>query len=225
MMTITNQELFVNAFLEAEQITNNKYLNKENFTFEFSQKFENKMQKLIAKENRIRFSTRRKISKALLAAIIAITVMFTGLMSVSATRAPFIEFVKKIFPQYNQIALSEESTPSVSTIETEYTLTDLPERYDIDTYQKNDYNVFTIWKNTNGEEIVFQQSIIDADISIDNEHNYKKVLINGYEAYLNEYDFNSSLIWNDGNYWFVLNVPNDLNKELVDMAEKISEKN
>lgn len=220
-----SKELFIKAFTEAEEIDNSKLKSEDETVWNFSDKFESSMNVLIRKNKHIRLSTRRKIKKGLLAAIIAIIIMFTGLMSVSATRAPFIEFVKKIFPQYNQIALSEESTPSVSTIETEYTLTDLPERYDIDTYQKNDYNVFTIWKNTNGEEIVFQQSIIDADISIDNEHNYKKVLINGYEAYLNEYDFNSSLIWNDGNYWFVLNVPNDLNKELVDMAEKISEKN
>ena len=40
---MTNKELFVNAFIEAEKIEYTDYLDKSFFTFEFSPKFEKKM--------------------------------------------------------------------------------------------------------------------------------------------------------------------------------------
>ena len=155
------KELFVKAFMEAERLDNQKMPNEEEIKWEFSEKFERSMNKLIKKNDRIQLSTRRNIKKGLLAAIIAIIVLFTGLMSVSATRTPFIEFIKKIFPKYNEITISEESTPPVNTIETEYTLTALPQGYVLDTYQSDEYSVFAIWKNDRGEEISFSQRLLE----------------------------------------------------------------
>ena len=74
-------------------------------------------------------------------------------MSVTATRTPFIEFIKKVFPQYNEITLSEESTPPVDKIETEYTLTDLPDDFEMTEYQKDDLVVMSKWENQTGEEL------------------------------------------------------------------------
>lgn len=150
-----SKDLFIKALLEAEELDNSKLKSEEEIEWNFSKSFESKMNKLIKKNNRIKLSTRRKIRKGLIAAIIAVIVLFTGLMSVSATRTPFIEIIKEVFPQYNEITLSDESTPPVDTIETEYTLTDLPPEYVLDTYQKDEYSVFCIWKNNNNQEIVF----------------------------------------------------------------------
>ena len=220
-----SKKLFIKAFMEAEQISNAEFINTENKDITFSKEFERKMDKLIKKDKRIHFSVRRTIRKGLIAAIIAIIVTFTGLMSVSATRTPFIEFIKKVFPQFNEITLSEESTPPVERIETEYTLTDLPEGFEISVYQKDELGIFTVWKNSNNSEIMFSQEILDPNLSIDTEHHYEEITINGYNAYLNHYEFNSSLKWTDGSYWFILSVPNNLNDNLINMAENISEKN
>lgn len=219
------KELFVKAFMEAERLDNQKMPNEEEIKWEFSEKFERSMNKLIKKNDRIRLSTRRNIRKGLLAAIIAIIVLFTGLMSVSATRTPFIEFIKKIFPKYNEITISEESTPPVNTIETEYTLTALPQGYVLDTYQSDEYSVFAIWKNDKGEEIVFSQNVLGSNISVDTEYNYEEVYVNGLKAYLNTYEYNSVLNWSDNQYWFILNVPSVLSDDIITMAENISEKN
>lgn len=219
------KELFVKAFMEAERLDNQKMPNEEEIKWEFSEKFERSMNKLIKKNDRIRLSTRRNIRKGLLAAIIAIIVLFTGLMSVSATRTPFIEFIKKIFPKYNEITISEESTPPVNTIETEYTLTALPQGYVLDTYQSDEYSVFAIWRNDKGEEIVFSQNVLGSNISVDTEYNYEEVYVNGLKAYLNTYEYNSVLNWSDNQYWFILNVPSVLSDDIITMAENISEKN
>lgn len=225
MIAITNQELFVNAFLEAEQISNTKYLNKEDYTFEFSEKFEKRMQKLISKENRIKFSTRRKISKSLLAAIIAIMVMLTGLMSVSASRQKIIKFIETIFPKYTQVELSKDSTPSLDTIETAYTLGCVPDGFALEQYNQDEVSVFAIWKNGNGEEIVFLQNLLDGDLSIDNEHRYNVVNINGYNAYIYSRNSTYEICWNDENYRYRLNIPVHYKDDLIVMVKNIIENN
>ena len=93
---MTNRELFVKAFLKADEREIAPYQNKSDFTYDFSESFEKKMSKLSAKNNRISIRTRRSISKALLAAVIATAVLFTGIMSVSATREKVVEFVESI---------------------------------------------------------------------------------------------------------------------------------
>lgn len=220
-----SKEQFLKAFMEAERIDNSNLKSEDEIEWDFSEKFEKSMNQLIKKNNYIKLSTRRKIRKGLLAAILAIIVAFTGLMSVSATRTPFVEFMKKVLPQFNEVTLSDEATPPVERIETEYTLTNLPEGYEIKEYQKDDLGIFSVWKNKNGDEIVFSQNLIDTNFTFDNEHNYQETNINGYEAYLNTYEFESSLKWSDGYYWFVIKVPISLNNELINIAENISVKN
>lgn len=220
-----SKELFIKAFMEAERIDNSSLKSEDEIEWDFSEKFEKSMNQLIKKNNHIKLSTRRKIRKGLLAAILAIIVAFTGLMSVSATRTPFVEFMKKVLPQFNEVTLSEESTPPVERIETEYTLTNLPDGFEITEYQKDELVVMSKWENQIGEDIVLFQEILDSNLSIDTEHSYEEIVINGYSAYLNKYELNSSLKWTDGYYWFTLSVPNNLHNEVITLAENISEKN
>lgn len=219
-----SKDLFVKAFLEAEKLDNAQLKKEEDIEWSFSKRFENSMNKLIKKNNRIGMSTRLKIRKGLIAAIIAIIVMFTGLMSVSATRMPFIEFIKKVFSQYNQITLSDESTQLVDTIETEYTLTDLPLGYVLDTYQKDEYSVFSIWKNNNNQEIVFSQQLLDTNFTIDNEHKYREIEINGNTAFYTEDENGAAIVWSDGYYWFTIVVPKDNINDIKNLQEKICKK-
>lgn len=219
------KELFAKAFMDAERLDYAKLPSEDEIKWDFSEKFKKSMNKLIRKNNRIQLSTRRAVTKSLIAAIVAIMVLFAGLMSVSATRTPFIEFVKKVFSQYNEITLSENSMSPVERIETEYTLTDLPDDFEMTEYQKDDLVVMSKWENQTGEEIVLFQEILDPNLSIDTEHNFQELNINGFEAYLMIAENNSILSWTNGYYWFTLNVPNDLQRIIIDLAKNISEKN
>lgn len=183
------------------------------------------MDMLIKKNNRIKLSTRRTAAKSLLAAIIAILLLFTGLMSCAAIREPIVEFVKKVFPKYNEITLIESSIPPVDNFEIEYTLTNLPEGYELKEYQKYHFKLFSVWENENNEEIVFSQNLLDSSFTIDNEHGYREFEINGFKAYLTEDTSGAFLIWSDGYYWFTLNVPSSSKDEIIIMAENICEKN
>lgn len=220
------KKLFVQALIEAESKEISKLKGEDEIEWEFSEKFENSMNRLIRKNNHIRLSTRRTVRRGLLAAIIALIAAFSGLMSVSAIREPIVKFVKKVFSNRNEITLSENSTLPVDRIETEYTLSELPEEYELTTYEKDEIGVFSRWKSSVDEsEIVFSQDILLVNMSIDNEHNYRETSVNGYTAYLNQYEFNTSLTWTDGTYLFTLNVPNSLNIDITDLAKNIIEKN
>ena len=221
---MNNKELFIQAFLEADRIETEKYYNKDSFHYEFSKAFEKKMNRLIAKHNRISIYTRKRISRVLIAAIVAIIIMITGLMSVSASRERIIEFVENIFSQYTQIELSKDSPPTPDTIETAYTIGSIPKEFKLKEYNVNETNVFAIWTNSKGEEIVFSQDILDSEISIDNEHNYERLMINGFPAYKSTNTSNSFITWCNGNYWYTISVPINYKDELIIMAESIQKK-
>lgn len=219
------KELFINAFMEAEQISNLEFMNTKNADIIFSKAFEQKMDKLLKKDKRIHFSTRRKIRNGLIAAIIAIIIAFTGLMSITATRTPFVEFFKTEGNGFVEIDMDEYSTPPVERIETEYELTAIPDEFTLKTYQKEELGVFVIWANDQDEEIVFSQDLLDTHFSIDSEHGYRELTKNGYTAYMIYNERGSMLLWRDDYYWFQISVPGSLNDELMSMSENVSEKN
>lgn len=221
---MTNKELFVNAFIEAEKIEYTDFLDKSFFTFEFSPKFEKKMSKLISKEHRIKFSTRSKISKSLIAAVVAIIVMFTGLMSVSATRRKAVDFIEKIFPNYISIALTDDSKPKYNYIETEYTISNVPKEYKLVQYLKNEFSVSVIWENPEGNQLLFEQDIISTDITIDNEHILNKTDINGNKAYIYGENNNLYIAWNDGVYWYCIGEDSSDEDKIINYAKNISKK-
>lgn len=219
------KELFKQSLIEVKDKELSKLKSGDEIEWEFSEKFENSMNKLIKKNNHIQLLTRRTVRKGLLAAIIALIVAFTGLMSVSATRKPFIEFIKKVFSQYNDISISKDSTLPVDRIETEYTLMDLPSGYKLETYNNYDTSVFSVWKNENGDEIAFGQDILSMEFDIDNEHNYQEFNVNGYPAFYTEDNSGAFLTWTDGYYWFEINVSGNEIDYLKNAPEKIIEKN
>ena len=221
---MTNKELFVNAFADAEKIEYKNYLDKLLFTFDFSSNFEKKMSKLISKERRIKFSTRRKISKSFLAAVIAAVIMFTGTMSVSATRRKAVDFIEKVFPKHITIELSDDSVPKYDYLQTEYTLSSVPNGYELTEYEKTEYSVWSVWKNVNGDEIVFSQAVVGGSMSVDNEHNLEYLKINGYKAYLITEEYNCTLVWNDSNYQYTIDVPMNEKDNIIQMAENIIQK-
>ena len=219
------KELFAKAFMEAERRDHNGLPGEDKIEWDFSKKFEKSIDKLIRQNNRIQLSTRRTVTKSLLAAIIAILLLFTGLMSCAAIREPIVEFVKKVFPKYNEITLIESSIPPVDNFEIEYTLTNLPEGYVLKENQKYHFSLFSVWENINNEKILFSQNLLDSSFAIDNEHGYREFEINDFKAYFGETERGAFLIWSDGYYWFTLNVPSSSKDEIIIMAENISEKN
>lgn len=220
-----SKELLKNAFMEAEKTVYSEYKSEDRIEYDFSEQFEREMNKLIAKDNRIKLYTRRRISAALIAALIAVIIMFTGLMSVSATRKAFFEIIEKFGTENVQIILSGESTPPVDRIETAYTLSEVPEGFELSILQLEETSVFIVWKNEAGEEISFMQGLLDGDRTIDTEHGFEMLSINGYNAYLTVYDYQTIIVWTDGKYWLSLSVPFSSKEYILELVNNISEIN
>jgi len=219
------KKLFAKAFIEAESEGLSSLGSEDGIVWSFSEKFEKSMNTLVKKNSSIKLSTRRTVRRSLLAAIITLIIMFASLMSVSATRNSAIRFVKKVFWNRNSINIEKNVKIPFETIETEYTLSDLPEGYRIKSYDKDDFGVFVIWINENGDEIVFAQDTLAMHFDIDNEHDYHEYEINGYTAYYTGNEHGAFLIWTDGNYWFSASGPKNAIDYVKSAPEKIVEKN
>lgn len=63
------KKLFMKAFMEAERLDNADLPREDEIEWDFSKKFETSMEKLIRQNNHMQLSTRRTVSKSLLAAL------------------------------------------------------------------------------------------------------------------------------------------------------------
>ncbi|MBQ7740036.1 MAG: DUF4367 domain-containing protein [Eubacterium sp.] len=185
------------------------------------------MNKLIAKDKRISLYKRKKISKALIAAIIALIIAIMGIATVSAYRnssGNIIEYIEQKFSTVTDASISSYSSGYPETIETEYTLPSIPNGYKRTYYNSNEYVKMTAWTNDENKVISFSQYVLDSLNIIDNEHGYKKIKINGYPAYINKSKYDCTITWSDGNYWFTLQLPNEYYDNLITEAKSIVKK-
>lgn len=219
------KKLFVQALIEAENKEISKLKGEDEIEWEFSEKFENSMNKLIRKNNHIRLSTRRTVRRGLLAAIIALIAVFSGLMSVSATREPIVNFIMNKFGGTTEIKASESYIPTHKTIEKNYIITDIPEGYALYLYEENEHDNLTVWKNANGSILEFSQDLLSLSFSIDNKFNCKKLEINGYEAFYYTGENFACLVWTDGEYWFKVYGTADAEDYIMTAPYHIIEKN
>ena len=104
-MEIT-KKVFVKALLDAEEKEKVRLKSEDDISWDFSDKFENSMEKLLRKNNRIKLSTRANVRRGLVAALIAMIIMFVGLMSVSATREAIITFIVNRGKHETEISLN-----------------------------------------------------------------------------------------------------------------------
>lgn len=88
------------------------------------------------------------------------------------------------FGETTEIKVSESYIPTHKTIEKNYIITDIPEGYALYSYEENEHDNMTVWKNANGSILEFSQNLLSLSFSIDNKFNCKKLEINGYEGLL-----------------------------------------
>lgn len=224
-MKMTNKALFIQAFTDAERITNAGYADKAAFAhYTFSDRFEKRMQRLIARHNRISLGTRRRLSRALLAAVLALLILLTGLMSVSASRKKILEFLVTTFSNGTEVLVLDTPSDTPQTIETAYTLSAVPKGFSLVQDDMDNLGVMTIWRNSAGEEIAFYQELLSMSFSFDTENKYEEINLNEYPAYMYWADSTCGFCWSDGSYWFSISAPIEYKNDLINMAKTIVEK-
>lgn len=225
---MNDRDLFVKAFMEAEEKTNSCYHDEASVNWQFSKGFENKMSALLQpNSNKEAPRTHKGIKiRRLIAAAVAAALILAAAVTAYAQYDSIVQFVEKIKRQYVEVTLDESSVIKIDYIEREYALSSVPEGFSQITYQKEETSVFSVWENESGEQIVFSQTTLgNMSNSIDNEHDMTFLEINGYKAYLTKDNYGALLTWTDGEYWFVLSVPSSLENQILDMQKNILEKN
>ena len=165
---MTREELF-NAFREVASEEFAYIPNEEDIEYEFSERFNKKMDKLFKKIERNCTYPTVRISKRIITVIAAILIIFAGLMSVSAIREPIVNFIVEKYETFVEFFFLGDTSEQ---IEYEYGFSEIPDGFDLVT-EKSDYDViYSEYRNeTTGDEIVFTQTITDGlSLRVDNEH-------------------------------------------------------
>lgn len=112
---------------------------------------------------------------------------------------------------------------SPTVIEEEYTLSVVPEGYKLYKSSSSDIHQFTIYRNDDNKELIFQQTIKSKYNSHINTEGYaiEEILIADFDGICVEYEketgVNSTLIWNSNDY--ILELQGNFTKdELINLA-------
>lgn len=173
----------------------------------FSERFEKRMKKLVAREATHPWAIRHPVAKNLIAAVIVIILLFALSMSVGAVRDKVVNFFLKHFQDHDEITFD---LPQKDTIETEYEISSIPQGFVL--LSKNSANPSIIswtYSNENGSTILFRQYLASPSHSttIDNERTQMKTIeVDDQIVFVSEDYKVLTLIWDYDGYVFWLMV-------------------
>ena len=220
---MTREELF-NAFREVASEEFAHIPNEEDIEYEFSERFNKKMDKLFKKiERNCNYPTVRP-TKKIITVLAAILILFAGLMSVGAIREPIVNFVLDFFEDHIDFGFSGDISQE---IEYEYSFSEVPEGFEQTVKNNEGGTIYTEYTNKNtGDIIILTQSITDSDdISVDKEHGtITKTFIEGMEVYVYEHHSDNYInaIMTKGNYSIMVIYYGDIkNEEFIGLVKSI----
>ena len=156
-----------------------------------------------------------KLTKAKIAAIlIAATLVLVG--CAAAYRNEIRDFIETVYEDYISVGF-ENSDEAPKHIEEYYELTYLPEGYYIKDNIQSDLSNRYILKNNQGDEIIFDQTVLNSSSNLDSERGEQYMLyIDGKEIYCRDYyDIGCCYIWNDGRYSLSIHSTDPIDEETL----------
>lgn len=216
---------FMRALKESFEEDCDKLMSEEIPNYETSAKFEKKMQKLIKSQRKPYFKLISTGGRRAACIIAAVVVLSVSSLSVKAVRKTVLEFI------LNPVSDGEaEITTSVygvdnypNTIEEEYYISEIPEGFECDLYDKCEAWVDYSYTNDEGDYIVFRQEIKDVFGGVyDIEHSvfYEYTDDDGQKYLIHECGSQYSIIWENGKYIFIIGSNLD-KEEILDLCRSI----
>lgn len=176
----------INAFREVASDEFIHIPNEENIEYEFSEKFNKNMKKLLKKAEHKDIYRSAKISKRIIAVAAAIVIILAGLMSVSAIREPVVEYIIEMFDNSMDFNFAGDTS---KIIEYEYGFSKIPEGFNLANKTSDEGVIYSEYENSEtGEIIILDQSITDGSWrSVDTEHGtITTEIIDNTEVYIYE---------------------------------------
>lgn len=140
--------------------------------------------------------------KKLIAILVAAALLLLAGCTAYVYRNEIGSFVENIYEEYVNVELSEDGDSLLAEIEHVYTLTYVPEGYDLVENIVDNVGVRYMYVNGSGEKIIFDQSIKNStSIGIDNDDGKAEVIkYKNLEIYLRTTDDKKHYVWCDENY-------------------------
>lgn len=190
-------------------------------TFAFSEKFEQKMQKLIARQKKSYWKYVNTAKKRVAIAVISLLSMLMLAMSNEDVRASMLQWCENVYKEYIHYYFEGETTKK---IEHEYQLTVVPDGFEKVYEQRDTESIMITYENQVGDYIQFRQQITENfDTYVDNEKGkWSTVVINDKDVKVFDYTTLMGAMWvEDGYYMFLVYYGCDDNKIIKEMIETI----
>mgnify|MGYP003451859420 CR=1 FL=1 len=201
----------------------------------FSKRFIHEMKKIIHHEQQSPFQQKmiRYGKRAAMFILVAMAVMFTTVMSVSALRAQFFNMISDGYQKYSAIyfnpAESQISSSESGQLFERYMINYIPEGYKLTkSFSNVNLKINDMeFENSDKNRIEFhQENILTANFNVNTEGvKLQEIEVNGYKAYYYENKGMHTIVWHNDQYAFLLSadVTPTLNKnEMVKIAESIA---
>jgi len=192
----------------------------------FSSKFQHRMQKLLRDEKRspVMRTFLRGSKHVAIVALVLLTVALTITMSVEALRNRFLQVVTQLFERYTSISFSIEGETDediLKAVESDV----IPEGYVETECFQSDYELFIVYANEAGEEILYHQLLMTTGEYVYDSEQAKlsELMIGDIMVAIAEKNGRIHLVWMDEKNLYNLMGYGE-KEDLISMAKNIIEK-
>lgn len=175
---------------------------EKSINYNFSDRFNNRMEKLIKAQRKPYWKFISTASKRAAVIFVAILTLFTAAFSVKAIREPIIKFIKQVYESFTQYSFDGDT---VETINKEYTITKMLDGYEQIDKLTSDNTIATTYKNELGDTIIFTQMTTEYSTGylVDNESGEQYTeTVDGIEIDFKEWYDTKTAIWANDGYVF-----------------------
>lgn len=224
-------ELFLQALDEVYNERFENYMsslgNKGDEEHVFSDRHNKKMRRLIKRQQKPYFKLICTAGRRVACIIVAVIVISASALSVEAVRKAVFDFITKIFSNHNVVTVesgTDEGYPDI--IEEEYYISALPEGFEEADNIKSDKSIDIVYLYEDDYVFFTQNTKSNYEQYFDNEYSeYSDYIDSDGEKYLIiTSDFDSTYIWDNGRYIFI--VQSNLDKdEILNLCKSTKIKN
>lgn len=176
---------------------------EEQISFVFSEKFEQKMKKLIVRQKKSYWKYVNTAKKRVAIAVISLLSVLMMAMSNEEVRASMLQWCENVYQEYIHYYFEGGTT---RVIEHEYQLTMIPEGFEKVYELKDQETIVSGYENASGDYIQLEQYVTeDFETYIDNEKGkWSTVTIGDKEVKLCEHIDLMAAMWIEDGYYMVL---------------------
>jgi hypothetical protein len=160
---------------------------------------------------------RRSIRRTFVAILIAAALLLAG-CTAYVYRNAIKDFFEEVYDTHIKVFYSGEQTDNELYIKEFYSLSYVPEGYQLVREVKNEVCVQYIWESQTGNTLVFEQKLIkESDYFIDSDiENMLCTEYNGISVYLRSNNNVWLYLWNDGKYAMSIDSEQKLSDEVLE---------